>query len=60
VRLVLLGSCRGEGDRARVDMLRRLAAEQGVEVSPTTRNLMVASSVLLTLVIDAHPHRRVQ
>ena len=32
VRLVLLGSCRGAEDRARVEGLRRLVAEEGIEV----------------------------
>lgn len=32
VKLVLLGSCRGPEDEARVAALRRLVAEEGIEV----------------------------
>lgn len=37
VKLVLMGSCRDEADERRIDGLRRLAVDLGIEVSPEYR-----------------------
>lgn len=37
VKLVLMGSCRDEADERRIDGLRRLAKDLGIEVSPEYR-----------------------